>query len=148
MEKLYFDLSELCITKTDIPQDVADKLLEYHIWVMQRVREKFGAPIYASHASGWRPEWYEKQRGRSGKSQHCFKADSKGAVDWTAKNLKKLLEHIIEMTPYSRICYYPRNHFIHCDYKYEEKGRFLYICDSPTSKWEQVRKLPEYSWAA
>lgn len=137
--KLYFNVSELCITPKDVPLKVADKILKYHIEPMNEIRKMLGKPIFASQSSGYRPEWYEKQRGRSGNSQHCFKA--KGAIDWTAYDIHKLLELLMEETEYSRICLYENNRFVHCDYKNEDDGRFFYTCQSPTSHWKQIHKI-------
>lgn len=137
--KLYFSISELCITPKEIPLSVADKLLKYHIHPMNALRAELGYPVWASQSSGFRPEWYELQRGRSGKSQHCFL--EKGAIDWTSYRINDLLKLLLDKSNYSRICYYENNRFIHCDYKNEEKGRFFYTCSSPTSKWKLIHKI-------
>ena len=132
-------VSELSIVNTDIPLAVADKLIKYHISPMTFVRESLGDPITASQRSGYRPKWYEINKGRSGNSQHTF--EDKGAVDWTTTgDMKKLLQLIIDFTTYTRICYYPNNRFIHCDYK-NPVERWEYVCKSPTSKWERVGKI-------
>ena len=136
--KLYFTVSELCIVSRDVPLDVADKLLKYHIWPMNEIRKELGTPIWASESSGYRPKWYEKQRGRSGKSQHCF--EGKGAVDWTAYRITELLKLLLDKSPYTRICYYPNNRFIHCDYKATD-GRWFYTCESPISQWKLQHQL-------
>lgn len=136
--ELYFSISELCITPKEIPQDVANKLLLYHIWPMQEIRKELGFPIWASQSSGFRPEWYELARGRSGNSQHCF--DGKGAIDWTGADMERLLVAIVDLSPYTRICYYQNNRFIHCDYKRDD-GRWFYTAKSPTSKWELKYKI-------
>jgi uncharacterized protein YcbK (DUF882 family) len=136
---IWCTISELSIVNTDIPLSVADKLICYHIAPMTKVREKLGKPIYASQRSGYRPKWYEIQRGRSGNSQHTF--EDLGAIDWTTSgDLNKLLALIIEHTNYTRICYYPNNGFIHCDYK-NKLERWVYECESPTSKWKRVEKI-------
>lgn len=128
-------LSELVITNDDIPVEIADKLLEFHLWPMNKVRSLLNKPIWASKKSGWRPEWYEKKKGRTGTSEHTFKG--KGAVDWTTKreDLINLLNLIIQYTNYSRVCYYPENGFIHCDHKLTPSGErqfFIY----KKGKWE------------
>ena len=142
-------ISELCIVSGDIPQDVADKLLKYHIIPMTPTRGMMGAPLTASQKSGYRPEWYEKNRGRSGLSQHCFKdrggVIGKGAVDWTTQDLgdlEKLYSYMCQFTPYTRICIYRKNGFIHADYKNDIKDRWAYTCASPTSNWVRVKQLP------
>lgn len=141
MNLIWCTISELSIVNTDIPLIVADKLIRYHIAPMTPVRAELGAPVTASQRSGYRPRWYELQKGRSGNSQHCF--NDKGAIDWTTGgDINELLALIIKYTDYTRICYYPNNKFIHCDYKNTHE-RWLYKCKSPTSKWERVKKLSE-----
>lgn len=130
--RLYFTISECCITDDPVPQDVADKLLRYHIVPMSRVREAYGAPIYASAKSVYRPVSYEKSKGRSGRSQHCFRG--KGAGDWSAQDMKKLLEMIAIGTDYTRIAYYPGRRFFHCDYAAKERQYFI----SVGGKWQHV----------
>ena len=136
--ELYFSISELCIVSKEIPQHVANKLLRYHIWPMQEIRKELDMPVYASQASGYRPEWYEKARGRSGNSQHCFKG--KGAVDWSSYDMDGLLKLLLDKSEYTRICLYENNRFIHCDYKRDD-GRWFYTCESPTSKWKLIHKI-------
>ena len=142
-------ISELCILNNPIPLSVADKILKYHISPMTPVRGFLGFPVTASQRSGFRPKSYELGRGRSGGSQHTFEDDGeivgRGAVDWTTpepKDLKKLFDAICKFTPYTRVCIYPSNGFIHCDYKNEVKDRWTYKCSSPVGAWERVAKLP------
>lgn len=133
--KLNFTISEFNISGKPIPEDVADKILKWHIQPMQRVRDKFKDAIWPSLKSGYRSVQWEKKNGRSGNSQHTFKG--KGAVDWTCQNFSskkdKLLKLIIEETDYTRIAVY--NSFIHCDYKVTNSmRRELYDSDS-SSNW-------------
>ena len=71
---LNFKISEFNISGEDIPEEVADKLLHYHILPMQKVRDILGIPITASEKSGYRSEKWEHSKGRSGNSQHTFRA--------------------------------------------------------------------------
>lgn len=133
-----FKISEFNISGKNIPEDVADKILKYHISPMIEVRNEMNVPIWASQKSGYRSVSWEKSRGRSGNSQHTFKG--KGATDWTCEdfsNLKyDLLKSIITNTSYTRIAIY--NTFIHCDYKNTNSGeRELFKSDS-SSRWELV----------
>lgn len=138
----WFTISELCIDKSkDVPQDIADKILLHHILPMNPVREALGEPIYVSENSGWRHLQWELSRGRSGKSQHVFLPESKGAVDWTIGGIEKhenngnfegLFELIYDLTPYTRIAVYPDTRFIHCDYKSPKRQLFL---STNSSKW-------------
>lgn len=132
----YFKISELCIDKSkDVPQEIADKLLTYHIIPMNKVRHELGLAVWASQDSGWRPKEWEIRRGRSGKSQHCF--IKKGAVDWTCDDIKELFKLILKHTEYTRIAVYPDAKFIHCDYAATERQLFL---STNASKWTLSNK--------
>lgn len=147
--KNYFTLSELCITDTPVPLHVADKLIKHHIWIMNPIREKLGAPITASQKSGYRPHQWEIKRGRSGDSQHTFgehplhpKLTYLGAIDWTTTDLSKLdeLQALIEQhTPYTRIARYKS--FIHCDYKPTDSGKREVFTSNAQSNWTFERFL-------
>ena len=154
MENWFFWLIELVITGNLIPVKVADKLIRYHIIPMNKARKKLGEAIWPSQKSGYRPIKWEKRRGRTGLSQHCFgegsdkygipeNKDCKGAVDWTCKgDLNKLLEVIISETEYTRISVYYDKHFIHCDYKNAPSDRSIYHYDKITKKWKLHKRIP------
>lgn len=131
-----FTISEFNISDEDIPQDIADKILKWHISPMMDVRKELNIPMWASQDSGYRPVQWELDHGRSGRSQHCFKG--KGAVDWTCRNFKtnkaKFLKSIINYTDYSRIAIY--DNFIHCDYKQTSSGRRELYISGANSIWE------------
>lgn len=134
--KLNFNISDFNISGKPIPEDIADKILKWHIVPMQRVRNILGFAIWASQTSGYRSKAWEKSRGRSGNSQHTF--IGKGAVDWTCRDFKtekeNILVNIIDETDYTRMAVY--NSFIHCDYKVTASGqRELYDSDSK-SNWK------------
>jgi hypothetical protein len=134
--KLNFTVSEFNISGEPIPEDVADKILKWHILPMQRVRDKFNDAIWPSLESGYRSVEWEEKHGRNGNSQHTFK--TKGAVDWTCQKFperkNELLKLIIEETDYTRIAVY--NTFIHCDYKVTNSmRRELYSSDN-SSNWK------------
>lgn len=137
--KVYFSISELCITGTSIPIAVADKLLKYHITPMNPVREELGLPVMASQNSGYRPKQWELNHGRSGNSQHTF--IKKGAIDWTCENFKdnkdELLSLIIKHTDYTRIAIY--NGFLHCDHKPTSEGKRQLFTSSSSSKWTFIK---------
>lgn len=121
----HFTLSELCIQNSDdtlIPLHVADKLL-HHIEIILPIRMVMQCPIWASQNSGYRSEAWERQHGRSGRSQHVF--DGGGAIDWTTKEnrLEELLDLLLQ-TEYKRVCWYPTKKFIHCDLKGDERQYF------------------------
>lgn len=138
MLKINFKISRFNISGEDIPEDIADKILHNHIIPLQSVRNSLGIAIWASEKSGYRSVIWEKNHGRNGNSQHCFK--TKGAVDLTCANFAfnkdKLLDAIIKYTDYTRIAVYDT--FIHCDYK--AKRRILYSSNSQ-SKWTFTRYI-------
>lgn len=133
--KLNFKISEFNISGEDIPEDIADKILKWHILPAQRVRNILDIPMWASQKSGYRSLKWEKSKGRSGNSQHVFK--DKGAVDWTcyrfSENKDKFLKYLIEETDYTRLAVY--NSFIHCDYKNTSTGRRELYTSTPDSVW-------------
>ncbi len=135
---LHFTISEYNKTGEPIPEEVADKILLHHISPMNAVREDLGAPVRVSLNSGYRPRSYELKMGRSGKSQHCF--IGYGAADYTADNIEGLLRLIIKKTAYTRICYYPNNKFIHCDYKVVGERQY-FEAENPTSRWDFIKKI-------
>lgn len=120
----YFLINEFT-TEKQIPTEVADKIQQYHINVMNPIREAFCAPILVSQNSGYRSKETELKQGRSGNSEHCF--EGKGAADYTTSgDLLSLGKLLIKQSPYTRICYYPHKGFYHCDYK--AKTRETFIC--------------------
>ena len=134
--KLDFTISEFNITGQPVPQEIADAILEYHILVMQPIRNAINAPIHVSLRSGYRPVWYEKEQGRTGRSQHTY-ANGKGATDWAAKDLDALQDLMLKHTPYTRICRYPT--FIHADYKEIEGPRQYFRSDG--GSWTFIKHL-------
>lgn len=103
--------------------EVVNKI-DYHIELLNPIREVLGIPIHISKNSGFRPRAYELARGRSGNSQHTFAG--RGAVDVTCdpKRLEDLVT-LLKTSGYTRICYYPKQKFIHCDLKYSNLVTFL-----------------------
>lgn len=133
---VYFKLKDFIIEDSDqISVEVADKIYKYHINPIIPIREKMKLPIWASQNSSYRPEEYEKKKGRSGKSQHCFVL--KGATDWTCSNFRTnkdiLLEEMIQQTDYTRFAVYYG--FIHADYKETKSGKRELFESGPDSKW-------------
>ena len=130
--KLDFNIQDFIISGSTVPVLVADKILRHHILPMQEIRDKVGFPIWPSQHSGYRPHDYELRHNRTGSSEHCFVG--KGAVDWTCDhhNLEILLNELLN-SYYNRVCYYPNQHFIHCDDKGDHKK--FYLCDDGVN-WE------------
>lgn len=134
----YFKPTEATIDGSMPPADVCAKLERYHFVMLDGIRELLGAPIRISKGSGYRPPEHEIAKGRSGTSEHCFRGN--GALDLTADDVRKLYDLLVMHSTYTRICFYPKNGFIHCDHKLiPGNRRALYQCQSPTSDWELVR---------
>lgn len=127
----YFKLSEFFIDpdmrKPDalVPLHVCNKILRYHLPLLNKVRHALGAPVRISKNSGYRPVAWEKRNGRDGRSQHTFQGH--GAVDLTCDELRfeELVRLLID-SGYSRVIIYWHKNFCHCDFKEPQKGRRLY----------------------
>lgn len=143
--RINFKISEFNISGEDIPEHIADAILEHHIQPMQVVRNELGYSMTASLKSGYRSPKWEKSRKRNGQSQHCFlrKDGGKGAVDWTCfdfqKNKNEFIEAIIKHTNYTRIAIY--NSFIHCDYKPTASGKREVYSSTPSSAWTLTKVI-------
>lgn len=133
---IHFSISEFNISGYPIPEDVADKILRYHIIPLSKAREIFGKPIIISKKSGYRPLQWELRHGREGNSQHVFRGN--GAVDVTCEDFKgdfnKLLGALIDNTEYTRFAIY--DSFIHCDYGHLPDNRWVFNKD-----WERLYQI-------
>ena len=113
----YFDITEFIIDPDAkvVPIDVVQKIDTFHKPILNAIREQLGIPVIISKHSGYRTVEWEKERGRSGNSQHTFQG--KGAVDVRSiEDFKELLRLLID-SDYMRVCYYPHHGFVHCDFK-------------------------------
>jgi uncharacterized protein YcbK (DUF882 family) len=126
MQQCSWLIPDLCIENCLPKKTIQDKINKYHIDVITPISEELGFSVWASEKSGYRSPKYEKLKGRSGYSQHCF--NGKGAVDWTCdkQNLVKLLMALVK-SDYMRVCLYPDHGFIHCDYKGNQKLLFKFV---------------------
>ena len=130
--KFKFKISEFCRDQvSDIPLEIADKIL-IHIGVLTPIRDILGQPIYVSKDSGYRTLKHEIGRGRSGDSEHVFRGG--GAVDLTCDpEYMGELVRLLKMSAYRRVCYYPENNFVHCDFK---EGIKRYYTSYPGAGWK------------
>lgn len=157
MSSLHIVPSELIIdAEAPVPIRVQDALVKHHIFPVNKIRLALGVPVWASANSGFRPEEYERERGRIPSQQgrtewstHTFKKtdrdpEGKGAVDWTtqADKMFKLGALLANMTEYTRIFFYPNELFYHCDYAFSDRGRRLFIAkdevDRTPGEWYQI----------
>ncbi len=112
---------------------VADKINK-HIFELNPIRHKIGLAIKLT--SGYRPVWWEKVRERNGMSEHTYKGD--GAVDLVCLDMRKLLMELSK-SEYTRIVFYPVKNFIHCDYKFPERGKRFFV--GPEWKEKKLKEL-------
>lgn len=143
--KNYFKLSDFIIDPklrqdhASVPLHVAEKLVRYHLPILNGIREALGFPVIISAHSGYRSYEWEIIHGRSGYSEHTFKG--LGAVDLTCQpaclpELKKALL----ASEYSRIAWYEHKRFFHCDFKDGELGRrFFEVWENGI--WREVKNL-------
>ena len=130
---------------------IIDKIVKYHLNPINEINKTFIERIYPSVKSSFRSYLWEKSKGRSGASQHCFgenkdlkvNKDALGATDWTCDNINRfkpqLLDALIKGTNYTRLCVY--NTMIHGDYKPTEGGkRRLYNINS-NGGWVFVKEI-------
>ena len=131
----HFKYSEFLILgghRADLPltAELADKILA-HIEQLNAVRSAINMPVTIT--SAYRPVWWERTRGRSGESEHTFVG--MGAVDLACGDMELLID-ALGMSKYIRICYYPGSNFVHCDFKFPERGQRFFI----GPQWEQVEQ--------
>lgn len=142
--KIPFNISEY-IRRPDLPVtvEVMDKILQHHIRVMLPVRAELPVPITVSQRSGYRHPIHEKEQGRSGTGEHTF--TDKGAADYTvpAASFVRFAELMLE-SEYTRLCFYPKERFIHADHKFPERGKALFIQHTPAEGWKQIRGADEW----
>jgi len=124
----YFNIKEFLVDpamRDDdavIPVHVVDKIIEHHLPELNDMRYRLNAPLYISKHSGYRSVEWEVEHGRSGNSQHTFKG--LGAVDITAEDMDKLLS-LAQKSSYKRVCYYPKQKFLHCDFHGDHYHYFI-----------------------
>lgn len=124
---------------------IQDKMLEYHIFPVNAIRDAVEFPIWASSKSGYRPKGWERRQGREPDgvrrlhwSRHTYEPcpgdpEGKGATDWTCskENRLTLARRLRDETDYNRIALYSWG--FHCDYK-DVNGFQLILSDG----WEPV----------
>lgn len=143
--KNYFKISDFIVDPkmrsehSCVPLHVVDKLVKYHLPVLNRIRDKLGFPIIISANSGYRTYEWEIIHGRSGYSEHTFKGF--GAVDLTCdKAYINALKEALMKSEYSRVAWYEHKNFFHCDFKDGELGkRFYEVWENGI--WREVKDL-------
>lgn len=144
-------ISDFNISGDPIPNHVANMIYTYHQYPLNRINECTSLDVFPSfdtpgQPSAWRPRWWEKQRGRSGSSQHCFGEqedgtfdieNGKGACDITCDDFQKnkwdLVKALLDYSTYTRLAVY--NTFVHADYKHKGSGTQIFESGSD-SKWK------------
>lgn len=107
----YFTRSEFYKNFETPPDEILEKI-DSHIIELNPIRLRQNEAITIT--SGYRPREHELLKGRSGNSQHTF--HHRGACDLVANSLLTLLDNLVKHSSYSRICYYPKDGFIHVDW--------------------------------
>ncbi|MAF37138.1 hypothetical protein CL622_08560 [archaeon] len=147
-------ISDYNISGEPLPENVADLILQNHIVPMQEVINKMPVAVAVSKKSGFRSWLWEKQKNRSGNSQHCFghqedgsfNSTAKGAADYTcddfAHQVEVFAELIAKETEYTRICIYPNKLFIHADFKHPKKNECQIFYDhSDGNSWQYQKTI-------
>jgi uncharacterized protein YcbK (DUF882 family) len=116
----------------------ADEIITY----LNKVEYATGIDVKISKRSGIRTIEYEKRKGRKGTSQHStYHIVGRGAVDLIYT--KELLDYLLADNFFTRVCYYPKNGFIHVDRKpINKSGVKYYEASSPTATWVLKKYLP------
>jgi hypothetical protein len=133
-------ISDFCITKDNLLQHIADSILQYHIRPIQTVEREMNIKVTCSMKSGYRTIEHEVLSGRGNGSQHTFSEKHQygiGASDLTSTNIKKLIEGLIKHTNYRRIAYYPKQNFVHVDYKGNERIYF----EAQGKEWKRIKAI-------
>lgn len=119
-----------------VPLHVVEKLLRYHLPILNDIRQALNSPLIISRHSGYRPEQWELDHGRNGSSQHTF--SGLGAADLTCKQqrMPKLM-HLLLDSDYPRVTWYEHHGFFHCDFKDATLGKRFYQADK-NGIWKQI----------
>lgn len=132
------DIKSYDIEGKGLPSNVELKVRAIHIPALSIIEDNmpFYVKLYVSIKSAYRSKEWEKSKGRSGYSEHTF--SNLGAVDVTCdnfhKNKDRLLQELIDRSPYTRIAVY--QNFIHCDLKNSWNDSYVY-----NSKWVRQYKI-------
>ena len=146
----YTDPTAWTITRELPPPDLWPVIRDAYILPLQTLWYLEGIALIPSLHSCYRPKWYERSKGRSGNSLHCFPAGTLGACDITLADgapVIHVLDRVIEELPFRRICVYRGHNFLHVDYG--EQGRrsgdrrSLWECATITGQWVRRSDLPE-----
>ncbi len=139
----YFTISDFLVDpnmrepQSCIPIHVVEKILRYHLPILNDIQRRLDFRIKISANSGYRSYEWEIIHGRSGNSEHTFKG--LGAVDLTCHpdNILKLKKALIE-SDYSRIAWYELRNFFHCDFRDGKLGKRFYKVDNQ-GIWHRVK---------
>ncbi len=136
MEYHIHNLSSYDIAGKGLPDKVETKVLVCHIAPLKLLEEHLGFDLFVSIKSGYRSVKWEKDHGRSGRSQHTY--SNLGAVDLTFDDFNNKKDEVIQAladrTKYTRVAIY--NSFLHIDYKNPQSERWLYDYN-----WKRIRRL-------
>lgn len=143
--KNYFTISDFIVDPnmrephSCIPLHVVEKILRYHLPVLNALQRSLDFRIKISLNSGYRSYEWEIIHGRSGNSEHTFKG--LGAVDLTCHPANTLkLKQALTGCDYSRIAWYEHRNFFHCDFRDGKLGKRFYRVDDQ-GIWHQIKDV-------
>lgn len=146
----YSDPAAWTITDDRIPPHIWDTIRDHYITPCTRLFYHHRIALVPSARSCYRPESYERSRGRSGNSLHTFPPGTLGACDLTTASGSPIIHHldtIVDHGPWRRICIYTAQNFAHVDYGDQGRRpgdrRSLWACTGPNEPWRLMSYLPE-----
>lgn len=150
----YTDPLAWSITGEPLPPYVWDIVRASYIAPLRELLRVHGVALVPSVAPGavsgscYRSPTYEKSKGRSGSSLHCFPGGSLGACDLVMMGGGVVTPSAIAVlraaSPFMRVCHYPKNGFVHVDYGgpgVTRVGRNFYTASAPAAAWRCVGPL-------
>lgn len=143
----YITLSEYIISPNHpVSVEVADKILRYHLFPMNRLRNQLGFPIIVSAKSGYRHPEYERMKGRKDSTHEFREIDYRddpgyGAADYRVAPAQWVIfgNTLVKDGLYNRLIFYPNatTPFVHGDYRFLREGRFFYIMHNEIQRVSQ-----------
>lgn len=146
----YTTPTDWTITRELPPPHIWPAIRDGYILPLQTLWYLEGIALVPSLHSCYRPPSYERSKGRSGNSLHCFPAGSMGACDITLSDGRPVIEvvdRVIEELPFRRIVVYHGHNFLHVDYgepgRRSGERRSLWACSAINGSWVRQSWLAE-----
>jgi len=157
---LYYGFQVITLERYEDPRSwtVDGSIPPPHVWAvivrrymipLEIFRKEFGIFLMPSAGSVYRSMDHEHSKGRSGGSLHTFPPGSFGAADLTTYDGRPVVAHLEEIIfslPFTRICVYLDQNFVHVDYanrgSLRTERRQLFRCSGGRSPWILQTLLP------